>query len=107
LIDADLPVALSTDCNPGSSHIESLPLIMNIACCQLRLVPLEVLAACTANAAVAIDEGDRLGAIALGFDADLVVLDAADLDQWFYSPGRNRVRQVIKRGRVVWARTSR
>ena len=102
LIDAGLPVALSTDCNPGSSMIESLPLIMNIACCQLRMMPVEVLVACTANAAAAIDLHDRIGAIEKGHDADLVILDAPTLDEWFYTPGRNRVKKVIKRGKIVY-----
>lgn len=102
LIDAGLPVALSTDCNPGSSMIESLPLIMNIACCQLRMPPVEVLTAVTANAAAAIDLHKRLGAIETGYDADLVILDAPTLDEWLYTPGRSRVRTVIKRGKVVF-----
>ena len=101
LIDAGLPVALSTDCNPGSSMIESLPLVMNIACCQLRMPPVEVLTAVTANAAAAVDRHRRLGAIETGYDADLVILDAPTLDEWFYTPGRNRVKTVIKRGQVV------
>ncbi|MFQ5805673.1 MAG: imidazolonepropionase [Phycisphaerae bacterium] len=102
LINAGLPVALSTDCNPGSSMIESLPLIMNIACCQLRMTPAEVLSAVTANAAAAIGEHHRLGAIETGHQADLVILDTPTLDEWFYTPGRNRVRTVIKRGKVVY-----
>jgi imidazolonepropionase len=102
LIDAGLPVALSTDCNPGSSMIESLPLIMNIACCQLRMTPVEALVACTANAAAAIDLHDRIGAIEKGYDADLVILDAPTLDEWLYTPGRNRVSKVIKRGQIVY-----
>jgi imidazolonepropionase len=101
LIDAGLPVALSTDYNPGSSMIESLPLIMNIACCQLRMTPAEVLVAVTANAAAALKLNDRIGAIQEGYDADLVILDAPTLDEWFYTPGRNRVRTVIKHGEVV------
>lgn len=101
LINAGLPVALSTDCNPGSSMIESLPLIMNIACCQLRMTPAEVLTAVTANAAAALDQHHRLGAIAEGYDADLLILDAPTLDEWFYTPGRNRVKTVIKHGEVV------
>jgi imidazolonepropionase len=102
LLDAGLPVALATDFNPGSCMIESLPLVMNIACCQLRMLPLEVLTACTANAAAALALHDRVGAIAGGFQADLVVLDCPDLDEWFYTPGRARVRYVLKRGQVVY-----
>jgi imidazolonepropionase len=104
LIEANLPVALATDCNPGSSHIDNLQLIMHIACCQLRMTPIEVLVACTANAAAAIGVHDRAGAIAQGYQADLVILDAANLAEWFYTPGRNRVRTVIKGGEVVMAR---
>lgn len=101
MIDAGLAVAIATDFNPGSCHIESLPFVMNIACCQLRLRPLEVLAACTANAAAAIARADRLGAIAVGYAADLAILAAPDLDHWFYSPGRNLVRCTIKAGRAI------
>lgn len=104
LIEAGLPVAIATDCNPGSSPIESLPLVMNIACCQLRLLPVEVLAACTANAAAAICEQNRLGAIAVDFDADLMLLDCPSIEEWMYTPGRDRVRAVLKRGRVVYRR---
>ena len=102
LIEAGLPVALATDYNPGSSMIESLPLIMNIAACQLRLTPMEILAACTANAAAALDIHRYTGAIANGFEADLVVLDAPTLDDWFYTPGRPRIRYVLKHGTVVY-----
>lgn len=101
IMNADVPLALATDCNPGSSHIESLPLVMNIACCQLRLLPLEVLVACTANAAAAIGEQARLGAMKPGYAADLTILDAADVSDWMYTPGRNRVRTVIKAGRIA------
>ncbi len=104
LIAADLPVALATDFNPGSSMIESLPLIMTIACCQLRMTPAEVLTACTANAAAALDVHHRVGAIEVGYTADLAVLDVPSLDVWFYAPGRPRVRTVIKAGHVVYRR---
>ncbi|TWT42141.1 Imidazolonepropionase [Phycisphaerae bacterium RAS1] len=101
LIDAGLPLAIATDCNPGSAMIESLTLVMHIACCQLRLQPAEALAACTANAAAALGLHDRLGAIHIGHQADLTILDAPSLAMWFYTPGRARVRTVIKRGKVV------
>ena len=102
LMKADLPLAIGSDFNPGSCMIESLPLVMNIACCQLRLQPMEVLVACTANAAAAIDRHSRLGAIAEGFDADLLVLDAPSVEEWLYEPGRSRTKMVFKGGdRVV------
>ncbi len=102
LIDAGLPVAVATDLNPGSSHIESLPFVLHIACCQQKLLPIECVVAATANAAAAICEQDRLGAIAPGWQADLLILDCEDLADWFYTPGRERVRVVVKRGEVVW-----
>ncbi|MBI4719108.1 MAG: imidazolonepropionase [Planctomycetes bacterium] len=101
LLDADLPVALGTDYNPGSSMIESLPLVMSIACTQMRLTPLEALVAATANAAAAVDRHRRLGAVQPGMQADLVILDVPDHRRWMYEPGRNCVRTVIKRGQVV------
>ena len=105
LIDAGLAVALATDFNPGSCMIESLPWVMNIACCQLRMLPDEVLAACTANAAAALDVHHRTGAIKIGYDADLVLLDAPSLEAWFYTPGRPRVRTLVKAGHIVYRKT--
>ncbi len=101
LIDAGLPVALATDCNPGSSMIESLPLVMSIACTMLRMTPLECLVACTANAAAALGRGDRLGAIAVGHQADLLILDVPNVERWLYQVGVNPVRTIIKSGRVI------
>lgn len=101
MMEGGLPVAVATDLNPGSSMIESLPLVMHIACTQLRMTPTEVLVAATANAAAALDRSERLGAIERGMQADLLVLDAPSVDHWMYEPGRELVRTVIKRGRVV------
>jgi imidazolonepropionase len=105
LIDAGLPVALATDCNPGSAMIESLPLIMSIAATMLKMTPLESLVACTANAAAAIGRSDRLGAIAVGHQADLLILDAPNVELWPYRVGVNAVRLVIKNGQVIVGET--
>jgi len=101
LIEADLPVAAATDYNPGSSMVESLPLVMSIACTQMRLTPIEVVVAATANAAAAVNRHDRLGAVRVGMQADLVVLDVPTVERWLYEPGRNCVRTVVKGGRAV------
>lgn len=102
LIDAGLPVALATDVNPGSCTIESLPLIMSIAATLLRMTPRESLVACTANAAAALNRADRIGAIAVGHVADLLILDIPNIDRWAYHVGVNPVRTVIKRGEIIW-----
>jgi imidazolonepropionase len=104
LIEAGIPVALATDYNPGSSMIESLPLVMAIACTQMRMTPTEALVAATANAAAALNRRDRLGAIALGMQADLVILDVPNHNRWMYEPGRSCVRAVIKKGAVTFSR---
>lgn len=101
LIEAGLPVALATDVNPGSCTIESLPLIMSIAATLLRMTPVESLVACTANAAAALRRHDRIGAIKVGHQADLLVLDIPNVNLWAYQVGVNPVARVIKRGRVV------
>lgn len=102
LIEADLPVAVATDYNPGSSMVESLPMTMVIACTQMRMTPVEVLVAATANAAAAIGRADRIGAVVTGAQADLTILDVPSVERWMYEAGRNCVRSVIKKGRVVY-----
>jgi len=104
LIDAGLPVAIATDCNPGSSMIESLPLVMSMACTMLRMTPAEALVACTANAAAALRRADRIGAFAAGHQADLLILDLSCLEKWAYQVGVNPVRAVIRQGRRVFNR---
>jgi len=101
LLEADLPVAVATDFNPGSSMVESLPLVLSIACAQMRMTPIEAVVAATANAAAAVGRHDRLGAIEVGMQADLTVLDVPSVERWLYEPGRNCVRAVVKNGKVV------
>ena len=98
IIEADLPVAIATDYNPGSAMIESLPLVMHIACSQMKMTPTEAIVAATANAAAAINRHGRLGAIEVGMQADLTILDVPNHKRWLYEPGRNCVRRVIKNG---------
>jgi len=104
IIDADLPVAVATDFNPGSCRVESLPLTLAIACTQMRMTPTEALVASTANAAAALKRQDRIGAIAEGMHADLTVLDVPNHHRWLYEFGRNCVTTVIKEGRVIHRR---
>ena len=72
---AGVPMALATDCNPGSSPVTSLPLTMNMACTLFRMTPEEALLGTTAHAARALGLTDR-GTIAAGQLADLAIWDA-------------------------------
>jgi imidazolonepropionase len=99
LVDAGAAVALATDFNPGSSFCESLPLVCSLAATQLRLAPAEALTACTVNAAHVLARGDRIGRLAPGYDADVVLLDAPDWRYLAYHLGGDVVRDVIRKGR--------
>jgi imidazolonepropionase len=104
MIDSGLAVVLATDFNPGSSPTPSLPMVMSIACTQMRMTPAEALSACTINAACSLGRGDRLGSIEPGKQADLVIFDCLDYRQIPYFFGANLVRTVIKQGAIVHSR---
>jgi imidazolonepropionase len=78
LVDEGAIVALATDFNPGSAFCDSLPVVMTLACTALGLTPGEALAACTVNAAWVLGRADRVGRLAPGHDADVLLLDAPD-----------------------------
>jgi imidazolonepropionase len=103
LIAAGVPVALASDCNPGTCPTENLPLVGTMACTQMKMLPAEVVAALTLNAAAALGRSERIGSIEVGKQADLVVLDVPDYRELVYHYGVNHVWRVIKRGRVVFA----
>jgi imidazolonepropionase len=98
LIDNGGIVVLATDFNPGSAYCESLPLVMSFACMQLGMSPAEALTATTQNAAWVLGRSDRVGAIAPGYDADIVLIDAADWRHVAYHLGGRVVAETYKRG---------
>jgi imidazolonepropionase len=101
LVDAGAAIALATDFNPGSAFCESLPLVCSLACTQLRLSPAEALAACTVNAAHVLDRAGRVGRIAPGYRADVVLLDAPDWRYLAYHLGVDLVAAVVRSGEVA------
>ena len=101
MIEKGAAVALSSDFNPGSSPVNSLQIVMGIACRQLKMAPAEVISAVTINAAHAIGCASKVGSIEVGKKADLVVFDAKDYRYLMYRFGTNLVDKVIKSGRVV------
>ena len=101
LIEAGVPVALATDCNPGSCFTESMPAVFVLAVFELGLTIEESLAAATLNSACSLGLGSEIGSVEAGKRADLVLLDAPNLLHLAYHFGINPVAAVVKRGRVV------
>ncbi len=104
LVEAGASIALATDFNPGSAFAESLPLACSLACTQLGLSPGEALAACTVNAAHVLGRADRIGRLAPGYQADIVLLDAPDWRYLAYHLGGETVAAVLEAGRLAWRR---
>lgn len=101
LVESGVAVALGTDCNPGSSMTESMPMILWLAVFEMGLSIEEALTAATLNAACSLGLGEDVGSVQVGKRADLVVLDAPSLVHLAYHYGVNPVAAVVKDGVVV------
>ena len=98
LRDAGVPMAVSTDCNPGTSPMTSLLLAMNMACTLWRLTPQEALLGTTANAARALGLQKQIGTLEVGKQADLALWDIARPADLAYAIGFNPCKAVYKAG---------
>ena len=92
-----VPIAIATDCNPGSSPLASLLLTMNMACTLFRLTPAEALVGVTINAAKALGIEDA-GRIAPGMRADLAIWNVEEPAELSYRIGFNPLHQRIFEG---------
>jgi imidazolonepropionase len=102
MIEAGLPVALSTDFNPGTSMTEALPFIMTLACIKMHLTPAEALIACTRNAARAINRHEQIGSLETGKKGDVVVWDVPNYRHLAYHFGVQLTDTVLKNGTIVY-----
>jgi imidazolonepropionase len=101
LIDAGAIVSLSTDCNPGSSMTESMPMVIQLAVLQMKMTVEEALTAATLNGASSLGLVSEIGSIEVGKRADLVLLDAPNYLHLVYHFGVNLVRDVLSDGRFL------
>jgi len=101
LIDAGAVVALATDYNPGTSPTLSMPMILSLACTQLRMTPAEAIAAATINGAYALRREKHVGSIEVGKAADLAVFEVEDYREIPYYFGVNTCWMTLKRGEIV------
>lgn len=101
LREAGVPMAVSTDCNPGTSPMTSLLLAMNMACTMFKMTPQEALAGTTVHAAQALGQQGRVGQLAVGQAADLALWQIARPADLAYAMGQNMCVGVIKGGRLI------
>lgn len=102
MIDAGLPVAIASDCNPGSSPSGNMMFLWSLGCIKMRLTPEEALSALTINGAAALGLSADRGAISVGRRADLVVSKPVPSFAYLpYSFGEELVESVIIGGKIV------
>jgi len=104
MLDAGVTISIATDLNPGTTCSENLAFIGTMACIHMRLTPYEVLKALTYGGAKSLKREDRIGSIAPGYQADLAVFAAPDIDYIFYHYAVSHVTQVFKKGQQVWSK---
>jgi imidazolonepropionase len=100
MIDLGIPVALATDLNPNC-WIESMQMILALACYNMHLSPAEALVASTINSASALQRQDEIGSLEVGKKADLIIFDVPNANFLPYKLGVNLVSTVVKNGKVV------
>lgn len=100
MINMGIPVALSTDYNPGSCPTENIQLVMSFASLIMKMTPEEVITAVTINGACSLKVEDEVGSLEEGKKADIVIFDAPNLNYIIYHFGINHAEKVIKNGVV-------
>ena len=104
LIAAGAIVALATDYNPGTSPTVSMPMILSIACTQLRMTPAEAIAAATINPAFSLRREKEIGSLEKGKRADLAVFEVEDYREIPYYFGMNLCWLTMKDGQIIFSR---
>ncbi len=105
LIEAGAIVALATDYNPGTSPTMSMPMILSLACTQLRMSPAEAIAAATVNAAYSLLRDHKIGSLETGKQADIAIFDVEDYREIPYYFGVNKCWMTLKKGQPVFQKT--
>jgi imidazolonepropionase len=104
MIEAGLAVVIATDFNPGSSPTPSMPMILSLACTQMKMSPAEGITAATINAAYSLNRGNRIGSLETGKLANFSIFDCEDFREIAYWFGIPQLHSVYAKGeRVVGA----
>jgi len=103
MIEAGLAIVIATDFNPGSSPSPSMPMMLSLACTQMRMSPAEALTASTINAAYTLGRGDKIGSLEPGKLANFSIFDCEDYRELAYWFGFSQAHSVYVRGERVWS----
>jgi len=101
MIELGVPVALATDCNPGSCFCESMPFIFGLGVMEMDMTIEEALTACTLNAAWSVGMQEKTGSLEPGKQADFLILDGETPAILAYHAGVSPVTEVYKKGARV------
>jgi imidazolonepropionase len=101
MIEAGLAVVLATDFNPGSCPTPSIPMVLSLACTQMKMSPAEAITASTVNAAYSINRGDKIGSLEPGKLGNFVIFDCDDYREVAYWFGVPQTRSVYIKGERV------
>jgi imidazolonepropionase len=104
LIDRGAAVALATGFDASGSPTCSMPMILSLACSQMRMTPAEAITAATINGAHALRRANTVGSLEHGKDADLIMLNVSDYRELPYHFGVNLLAMIMKRGEVLFPR---
>jgi imidazolonepropionase len=101
MIEAGLAVVIATDFNPGSSPTPSMPMVLSLACTQMKMSAAEAITASTLNAAYSVNRGDKIGSLEPGKFANFVIFDCEDYRELAYWFGIPQTHSVYVRGKCV------
>jgi imidazolonepropionase len=99
MIEAGLAVVIATDFNPGSSPTPSMPMILSLACTQMKMSPAEAISASTINPAYSLGRGDQIGSLESGKVANFSMFDCEDYRELAYWFGVPQTHSVYVKGR--------
>src|SRR5436309_6989758 len=101
MIEAGLAIVLATDFNPGSSPTPSMPMVLSLACTQMKMSPAEAITASTVNAAYSLNRGDSIGSLEPGKVANFAMFDCEDYRELAYWFGMPQTHSVYIKGECV------
>jgi imidazolonepropionase len=102
MVEAGLSVVIATDFNPGSSPTPSMPMILSLACTQMKMSPAEAISASTINAAYSLGRGDQIGSLERGKFANFAIFDCEDYRELAYWFGVPLTHGVYVKGKKVY-----